>query len=272
MRDRTILRFGLDSVAESYDQHCGIFDESGAELGERLLFLQQPPKKIVDVGCRTGGLSRLMQSKFPDSLVFLIDESREMCVKAKRKMTGPYSRATVSEIDQLPLDSESADLIVSNLASSFYDPKTFISECFRVLRTDGVLLFSMFGMQSFQELRHACIKAGIREIHKEYPELHDIGNFLLSTGFADPVVDVEYKQPLYPDLPSLIEHLDNIGICSLLIPNAQLQSVKSVQSQLTEQFQELGAKEGITLTLAIIYGIAWKKQVDMNATRVRFHR
>ena len=259
MDDDPKLRLDPDPPAKSFSSSCDFCEESGNELGERLQFLQHVPNRIVNASFHTSSLSRCLQSRFPDSSVVVIDDSRNMSAQVKDKLIEHNILTVTSDMGCRPLETGSADLIVSNLAASFYDPKTFLSECYRVLNTDGVLLFAMFGTQSFNELRQACIDSGITKGYQAFPEMHDIGDLLLATGFTNPVVDMESKQPRYANIQSLIEYLEFSGILSLLMRDFQLSPSKSVQSIPMEQYYAPDENGEITATLEIIYGIAWKK-------------
>lgn len=271
MDDDPKLRFGPDPTAKSLSSSCDVCEEAGNELGERLQFLQHVPKRIINASIRSSSLSRCLQSRFPDSSIVAIDEPHNRSAQVKDELMEHNILSVTSDMGRQPIDTGSADLIVSNLAASFYDPKTFLSECYRVLHTDSVLLFAMFGTQSFNELRQACIDSGITEGYQAYPEMHDIGDLLLATGFTNPVVDMESKQPRYADIQSLIEYLEFSGVLSLLMRDFQLSPSKSVQSKLIEQYYAPDESGEITVSLEIIYGIAWKKQIDTDSTHVHFH-
>ena len=271
MNDDPKLRLDPDPAVKSFSSSCDFCEESANELGERLQFLQHVPKRIVNASFRSSSLSRFLRSRFPDSSVVAIDEPLNRSAQVKDDLMEHNILSVTSDMGRQPIDTGSADLIVSNLAASFYDPKTFLSECYRVLNTDGVLLFAMFGTQSFNELRQACIDSGIAEGYQAFPEMHDIGDLLLATGFTNPVVDMESKQPRYTDIQSLIECLELSGVLSLLMRDFQLSPSKSVQSNPIEQYYAPDENGEITATLEIIYGIAWKKQFDTDSTHVHFH-
>lgn len=250
----------------------GLFHEaSGQELGERLQFLPHQPKQIVDIGFRASTLSRLLRSHFPDASVIPSDGSSIANPETEHKSTESAPQDGVSELEQMSLDAGSADLIVSNLSASFCDPKVFVAECYRILRANGTLLFSMFATRSFQEFRQACENSGIVQAHEKFPEMHDIGDLLLSSGFANPVVDIDCRRLRYPDIQSLIEVLERSGTFAALLCDSQLLSTKSVQSKLSKQFHDLDDDGNIMLTVDIIYGIAWKREIDTGTAHVHFH-
>ncbi len=267
----------MSDCKEIQPGHCstaqtGLFhEESGQELGERLQFLSHRPKQVVDVGCHASSLSRLLQSYIPDASVITSDGSTNAGTKTEHKFTAPDSQYRVSELESMSLNAESADLIVSNLSASFCDPKVFFSECYRVLRVDGTLLFSMFAMRSFQELQLACRDSGISQVFGKFPEMHEIGDLLLAGGFANPIVDIDRKRLHYPDTRTLTEVLEKSGTYAMLLRNTRHQSTKSVQSTLTGQFRDLDDDGNIILTVDIIYGTAWKKEIDAGTAHVHFH-
>ena len=243
-------------------ENSQICEESGKELGERLLFLQNKPETIIQLGCSSESLTNLFQSSFPDSLIHTIHDFGTA--------GAGWEESYVSEFDRLPVENDSASLVVSNLSSLFNRPENLFVECYRMLRDNGVLLFSMCGSGSFQELTSACKNVGIEQVQNQLPEMHAVGDLLLSNGYTNPVVDIDYQQATFEDVPALVSNLNQSYTYSMLVRNPNQLSSKRVQSELTEQFKEIGQSSKITMTLEIIYGIAWKKRFDPFTAHVHF--
>ena len=253
-----------DSLTESdtSTENSKICEESGSELGERLLFLQDMPETIIQLGRRSDSLTNLLQSNFPNASVRTIHDFDNAA-------TG-VEEGQISEFEQLPAENDSAALVVSNLSALSNLPENLFAECYRMLRDNGVLLFSMFGSGSFQELIKACKNVGIEQIHQQLPEMHAVGDLLLSNGYTNPVVDIDNQHATFEDVHDLVSKLNQSHPYSMLVRNANQLTSKRVQSELTEQFKQIGQSNKITITLEIIYGIAWKKHFDPFTAHVHF--
>ena len=248
--------------SDSTTENSQICEESGTELGERLLFLQDKPETIIQLGCRSVSLNNLLQSNFPDSSIHTVHDFGNAATGLKK--------SHVSKFEQLPVENDSAALVVSNLSTLSNRPESLFAECYRTLRNNGVLLFSMFGSGSFQELTNACKNAGIELVHQQLPEMHAVGDLLLSNGYTNPVVDIDNQQVTFEDVQTLVSKLNQSYTHSMPVRNPNQLSSKRVQSELTEQFKEIGQSNKITITFEIIYGIAWKKHFDPFTAHVHF--
>ena len=272
MIDRCQYRFDLDSAASHYDQCSNFFDASAIELSERLQDIQFSPTRIVELGCRSGRVSELLLSQKNEATIYSFDESQRMAELAKSRLKDKNASIIVSEIDAVPLQSNSVDLTVSNLASSFFDPKRFFSECHRILRHKGVLMFSIFGQNSFRELRDAYSALKQSGFQFDFHDMHDIGDLLLTTGYTNPVVDVETVKYRYSDVSSLIENLRSCGIHSALLSNTQELSSKRVQSSLERAYRHSSQDSGeLELSIEYLYGFSWKKELRKGSASVEFH-
>ena len=91
-----------------------------------------------------------------------------------RWLGGQSSLLVAADAEHLPLADESVDLVYSNLMLHWHpEPHTLFPEWRRVLRVDGLLLFSCFGPDTLKELRTACRSAmpGIRPV--PFIDMHD---------------------------------------------------------------------------------------------------
>ena len=272
MIDRCQYRIDLDSAASHYDQCSNFFDASALELSERLQDIQFSPVRIVELGCRSGLVSELLLSQNNEATIYSFDESQRMATLAKSRLKNKNASIIVSEIDAVPLQSNSVDLTVSNLASSFFDPQRFFSECHRILRHEGVLMFSIFGQNSFRELREAYSTLKQAGFQFDFHDMHDIGDLLLATGYTNPVVDVETIKYRFNDISSLIENLRYCGIQSALLSNTQELSSKRVQSNLEQAYRRSSLDSGeLELSIEYVYGFSWKKELRKGSASVEFH-
>jgi malonyl-CoA O-methyltransferase len=92
-----------------------------------------------------------------------------------------------ADFAELPLGHLSVDLLWSNLALHWHpQPDRVFAEWRRVLRVNGLLMFSCFGPDSLRELRAAFAEADLAEHTLPFVDMHDFGDQLVEAGFATP--------------------------------------------------------------------------------------
>jgi SAM-dependent methyltransferase len=99
-----------------------------------------PGRRWVDVGCGTGALSgTILERADPSSLVG-VDPSADFVAAASARIEDPRARFAVGTAGELPLESASADAVVSGLVLNFVsDPEAGLAEMRRVAAPGATL-------------------------------------------------------------------------------------------------------------------------------------
>lgn len=96
----------------------------------------RPDDRVLDVGCGTGWLPRLIATRVPDGWVLGLDVSDEMVARAREKSTA-ISNVTyeVGGVDRIPAEAQTFTKAIS-VESAYYwpDPASGLREIFRVLK------------------------------------------------------------------------------------------------------------------------------------------
>ncbi len=259
-----------DVEADGHDEFLWVFEDPARELGQRLEFLEHQPDLVVDLGCREGALGEYLTSLYPNAHLIALDGSHELCIGAKQRLHRTNSFPVVSNLLNLPIKSNSVDLVVSNIAASFCPRRGFLTECYRVLRNDGVLMFSVLGARTAQRFRELLTNHGGISVDFDFPELHDLGDLLVASGFSNPVVDVESADCHHGSIDDLIHDLKNSEAFSAYVTNTKPTTTKEVKSSPTDDSGNPGRLD-IPYTVDTIFGIAWKKQIDTTTAHVSFN-
>lgn len=149
------------------------------ELLERLRFFTLDPHCVLDLGAGTCLATRALREKYPRAQVIALDRSQSMLEAAPRSLW-PRSRfhRIVGGGIALPLRDRSVDLIYSCLMLPFCEqPAAVFRELARVLKPGGVFVFSTIGADTL-------------------PDVPQLGDALMQSGLAEPVMDVEQYEGL----------------------------------------------------------------------------
>ena len=194
-----------------YDEVSVLAHEAGLELMERLRWMTLSPKVIVDMGCGTGVMSKMLHERYPHAQMIALDSSPAMLGYMKNKHT-EIKNFIGADANQLPLRNQSVDLICANLLLPWCASGLgILAEWRRVLREDGLLMFSALGLDTLKEWREFLS-------HEQMPtlyDMHDIGDKLLQQGFADPVVDVNDYTLTYSSKQKCAEELYHSGMITI---------------------------------------------------------
>lgn len=207
------VRDDFSKAAASYDIAAVLQREVCERTLERVDMLKLQPRRVLDVGTATGRSLKGLASRFPDSSMVACDLALPMLLWCRRHHDAGYTNALVcNDAEQLPFANESVDLIFSSSTFQWCVnlPQVF-SECMRVLRIEGVLIFSTFGPDTLHQLRDSFARLDdYRHVH-EFVDMHHIGDMLLAEHFTDPVVDMEMIDIQYQSLPQLLQDLKDTG-------------------------------------------------------------
>ena len=254
-----VVRRAFDRAAGGYERNAGLQREIADELLERLAGVRIEARCVIDLGCGTGYATRGLARMYRGADVYGIDFAPGM-LRQFRRGWWPRKRPlpVCSDLLRLPFADASVDLAFSNLAFQWIDdlPALF-AELRRVLRPEGVLMFSSFGPDTLEELRAAwaAVDDGIHV--NRFPDMHDVGDALLGAGLRDPVMDVDRLSRDYADVRALMRAIKSIGAGNAAAGRARGLTGRGVMQRL-EAAYERRAEDGRPLaSWEVVYGHAW---------------
>ncbi len=213
--DRQRLRRSFGRAAPRYAEVAALQREVEARLLEQLDYLDdRRPARILDLGCGPGRAAGAMKKRWPKAEVIAVDAALPMLREVPRqtRFWRPVKRVC-ADVARLPFADQCADVIFSSLCLQWVeDLPAVLSEFRRVLRPDGLLLFTTFGPDTLAELRQAYLGAGVAEPPlSPFAAIQQVGDALMAAGFRDPVLDRDHFTLTYPDLRALMQELRAIG-------------------------------------------------------------
>ncbi|SFQ05534.1 malonyl-CoA O-methyltransferase [Nitrosomonas cryotolerans] len=266
--DKRRVRHAFAQAAAHYDQAAVLQHEVSDRMLSRLDYIKYMPDTILDAGSGTGYGHRKLSLRYPASQLLAADIALPMLLQARpavarwRQWLPVRPRSShylCADIEQLPLKSACVDMIWSNLALQWCnDLKQTFAEMNRILRTDGLFMFSTFGPDTLKELRQAFAQADGYSHVNRFMDMHDIGDLLVHNGFATPVMDMEYMTLTYDDVMSVMRDLKAIGAHNALQGRRPGLTGKTVWRKATDQYESLRQDGRLPATFEVIYGHAWK--------------
>jgi malonyl-CoA O-methyltransferase len=257
--DPRLVRRAFDRSAATFDAGAGVHAEIRSRLLERLDVVRLTPEAILDLGAGTGHGSRALQDRYPRARVVALDLSRQMLVHARRQQRWlrPFQRV-VADAHRLPIRAASVDMVFSNLMLQWsHDPDAVFAEIRRVMRPQGLVTFATLGPDSLKELRNAWSGVDTNTHVHRFIDMHDLGDALVRSGFAEPVMDTERLTITYADPSALVRELRQTASTNVTLGRRRGLLGRGV-AQLFQQSQAGTQREGVwPVTLEVVYGHAW---------------
>ncbi|MBB5400179.1 malonyl-CoA O-methyltransferase [Paraburkholderia youngii] len=282
--DSRRLRRIFDRRAATFDEVAFLPREIAQRMRERLDYIKVAPSSVLDAGCGAGEDIPALRARFPEAPVFGADLSHGMLRRALRHDAGNTSwrrflpaslgkalgargpRFAQADFSALPFAAGAFEFIWSNLALHWHSrPDLVFPEWQRVLKVNGLLMFSTLGPDTLKELRGAY--AEIEAAHGvasrkhviDFVDMHDLGDMLVEAGFEIPVMDQETLTITYKSPESLLADVRRWGAYPFERDAHDGALARRLHKALLAALEARRRADGtIALTFEVIYGHAWK--------------
>ncbi|HEY4546700.1 MAG TPA: methyltransferase domain-containing protein [Pedomonas sp.] len=180
------------------------------DIADRLLMINRPFKRILDLGSHDGRLGKLLAARYPEATVVYADP-------AEGWLAGTQT-GVACDPDFLPFADESFDLVVSaGLLHWTNDLPGALIQINRAMTPDGLFMAAFPGGDTLFELRRALFEAeeevtgGVAPRVAPMVEVRDAGGLLQRAGFAMPVSDSDHFTVAYENPLKLLAELRAMG-------------------------------------------------------------
>ena len=263
--DKRAVRRSFERAARTYDRNSVLQCEIGVRLLKHLDPIRMDPDRIVDLGCGTGLLFKPLRERYAKASVIGIDMARPMLDIAAarapwlhRKLgLGPV-RLVCADAERLPLATGSVPFVFSNLALQWTRPELVFAEVARVLSSGGLFLFSTFGPDTLKELRAAFQGIDGHQHVNQFIDMHDLGDALVQTGLADPVMEMEALTLEYSCVEAVARDLKAIGAQNSLPGRPRGLSGRGRWREVVARYEQSRRNGVLPATYEVVYGHAWK--------------
>lgn len=243
--------------------------EVGTRMLERLDYVKLAPRRILDAGAGAAPQVARLARRYPAAHLVALDIAlpmlRTMAPRGfvqrlmDRARGRPGPMAVCADMARIPLGRETLSMVWSNMALHWCsDVQAAIGEFHRVLEVEGLLMFSTLGPDTLRELRAAFASADKAPHVHDFIDMHDLGDMLVSAGFAAPVMDTETITLTYTAVAGLFADLRASGqTCALSGRTRGLMGPRRWRHALDVLHSAM--REGrLPATIEVVYGHAWK--------------
>ncbi len=267
--DARKIRRSFARAASGYDAAAHVQRLAEQRLLESLEYLndpalqRKPPQRVLDLGCGTGSASRAMQKRWPKAEILAFDVAQPMLqqTRAAAKPWNPFARTpqpVCADARALPLADNTVDVVFSNLCLQWVeDLEAVLNNFRRVLRPQGLLLFSTFGPETLWELRDAFAQADDAPHVSSFADIAGVGDALINTSFFQPVVDRDEEVTHYPDLPALMRELRTLGATNALTQRRATLTGRARFERAAQAYETHRSVQGLPATWEIVSAMAW---------------
>ena len=264
-------------VTDESDYYDYLREEVASHLVDRLDDITRRFPTVLEVGCHRGHFLKKLIAESEDreevcggiESLMQIDSSPNAIAQASVNACRQSRVAVQSQIQDdamLNIPDNSYDLVISSLVMHWVnDVPGTLGRIHKALRPDGCFLGAMLGGNTLKEFRYCMYlaeqerKGGISPHTSPFAGASDISSLLQAAGFQLQTVDVDNVQIGYPDMFSLMEHLQRMGEGNASL-NRQFAVGRDTFLAAAALYQKLyGLDDGsVPATFQVMYMIGWK--------------
>jgi malonyl-CoA O-methyltransferase len=214
---------GLDALAAerwrgmSRGRSPWLHEEVASRMVQRLQWFREPPASWLHSEPLAGGLQahRLLRERLPLATCHVeaarlpqaLEATREPAARSWNPLRWQREQRTspLAEGDQV-------SMVWANMALHHEPlPLPLLKRWHGLIRTNGFLMFSCLGPDTLRELRAVYARQGWPDPAHAFTDMHDWGDMLVQSGFAEPVMDMERITLSYSSAAALLQELRELG-------------------------------------------------------------
>lgn len=218
----------LDSIKE-----CVYFQQAAEDIIARLNYIDKDFTNILDLGARTGQLTKLLVQRYKYAIIIAADSSNKLL------QSFTHDNKLLANEENLNLAPSHFDLITHSLGLQWInDVQKFLLQIRYLLKDNGIFIGNFVGGNSLKMLKKFFIDAEIAANRPACPHISPFIHFdhvtplLSQAGFNEIIVDYETIELKYPRPLDFIRMLKNIGESGALMNQNHYAISKKMLSKL----------------------------------------
>lgn len=278
--NKELVRKHFDRHAREYDQYAEVQRDMGQKLLEAvdLRHSRRRFRNIMEIGCGTGHLTRMLSSQFPPPDAYTaIDLSPAMIEVTSSKLGERAQRMTFIAGDAEAISADMAatnpgafDLIISNATFQWFnDPIRTVRTYLKCLQPGGILAFATFGPDTFFELHDSFAFAestlGMKPRYhgQPYPDSEQWRQVDSDEAVTVQQWDEEHLQVIYLNVRDFLYQIKRIGAGNAMDSREEpgIRTGKELFRRMEKRYAEryTAPDGGIQATYHVYTGILMKR-------------
>lgn len=186
-------------------------------MQQRLDWIVKPPEQWCHWEPVRGGMQahQLLRERYPQAECTIYEPVARREAVAQDKLGSRWwqlSRWKGAAVQMGAPADASMDMLWANmLLHTAADPQTLIERWHKALKVDGYVMFSCLGPDTVQQLHRLYAELGWGPAGHTFTDMHDWGDMLVHSGFAEPVMDMERITLTFATPQRLLQELRELG-------------------------------------------------------------
>ena len=247
----------FSAAADSYDE--SYVQRTVAERVAQLVGDREPPSAILEAGCGTGVLTRLLCGRFPDAEILAIDVAEAMVERARQQLADcPHVTCSVADIRTLAGD-RTFPLIVSSSALHWAVPlPATMCRLASLLDGGGCLVAALMVDGTLDELHAARMRvAPHKPAHFELPLEEDVLDAARAAGLDIVAERAEALRTEYESADAFLRKLHAQGVTGRMAASAPLLNRTELRRLVEDYARTYSTTDGgVFATYRVLYLVA----------------
>ena len=252
--------------SKNWYKHNFLFDKISKLLGEKLKELGSNYDKILLLS-PDAGESLENTSKVTFTQLIFLSPYRNLL--KKKKIQSNKILKIESFFENLPLQNENFDLIISNLCiNNITDKKKHLNDIFKLLKANGLFICNFFGEKTMYELRNSLISTDEKLFNGAFMRLPinlkmvDISDLLGQVGFKELVSEKISYKIYYENIRKIFEDMKGIGENKILCNRKKSLMTNNYLNTLNNEYKKKFSDEnGLRFSCDIVSVSGWKNKI-----------
>jgi len=249
MNFASIIKKRFSAAAKTYDRHASPQYSLARSVCDAIPEIY--PEEILELGCGTGQLTRLLIDQFPNVPIDAVDLSEKMVAHSRQTFTQFPQVNWIQGDAQTWRGKDLYPLIVSSSALHWVSNlrKTF-ENIFQCLEKDGVFVLGMMLQGTLKEL-HAVREEVAPEKKQSFtlPTLENVEKNLQAAGFKILQKEQREEETLYKSATDFLRAIHEQGVTGIKATTNHSPLNRREISQLIETYQtRYATPAGVTAT------------------------
>lgn len=257
------------SIPEKYDSCLGplLFEPYAIDLYKRIE--QLPGKKILEIACGTGRVTKHLASKIQGASITATDLNADMITVARKRVGQETIEWKVADAQDLPFPNDSFDIVVCQFGFMFVPDKLkAFAEVFRVLKESGHFIFNTWDKIDYNGPVHAAYEI-VNDFFKGDPptfyevpfsmyDKNEIINLLTHIGFNNISIEIIKKEGIADSAREAAVGFIEGNPVLIEIMNKDKDSVVPIENALTSKLIEKFGDQPMKGPLSALVSMATK--------------